>query len=406
MADAEAHVMPDGRLYMVGSTDVSGSKDYCSKEYHIWSTDDPELNDWVDHGAVFRNDISDPQIPWSPGTTLYAPDMAYKDGKYYLFICGMNALEAVASADSPAGPYGNVKRIGKADKDGIDPTVLVDDDGSVYYLWGQFHLRGMKLKDNMCEAVEESYTDNILTEEEHGFHEGASIRKINGKYYIIYTDISRGKATCMSYAVSDRPLGPYKKGGVIIDNVYCDPQTWNDHGSIQYYGGRWFVFYHRSTQNGVTCRRVCAEPITVLPDGSIPEVEMTSNGAGAPINAFERVDASLACRMKGSLYITPDPITPGAEILTDCGGGNWAEAWAEYKTLDLKNGAKRFAAEACGKGSVTVMTGGGKKIGSVSFDCGKRTVKETTLSDIPSGNMTVWMLFEGKLDFISFRFIK
>lgn len=56
-----------------------------------------------------------------------------------------------------------------------------------------------------------SHNDEILAEYEHGFHEGASIRKRNGRYYLVYTDISRGKATCMSYAVADSPLGSYKK---------------------------------------------------------------------------------------------------------------------------------------------------------------------------------------------------
>ena len=33
--DAEARVMPDGRLYLYGSNDLSGCADYCSKEYHV-----------------------------------------------------------------------------------------------------------------------------------------------------------------------------------------------------------------------------------------------------------------------------------------------------------------------------------------------------------------------------------
>ena len=406
MADAEAHVMPDGRLYMVGSTDVSGSKDYCSKEYHIWSTDDPELNGWTDHGAVFKNEAGSAQIPWSPGTTLYAPDMAYKDGKYYLYICGMNALEAVASADSPAGPYGDVKKIEAADKDGIDPTVFVDDDGQAYYLWGQFHLRGGRLRDNMYELCPGSVVDNILTEQEHGFHEGASMRKINGRYYIVYTDISRGKATCMSYAVSDSPLGPYKKGGVIIDNTFCDPQTWNDHGSIQFYKGRWYVFYHRSSQNCAACRRVCAEPITVLPDGSIPEVGMTSSGAGGALSAFDKTEASAACRMKGDLYIIPDPVNPGKEILTGCGGGNWTEAWAEYKYVDFGDGADSFTVTAQGKGSVTVMTENDGRIGTAEFDCKDRAAVSAKLTKKPVGRQALWLLFTGKFDLISFEFGK
>lgn len=80
---------------------------------------------------------------------------------------------------------------------------------------------------------------NLINEAEHGFHEGASIRKRNGIYYLVYTDISRGRATCLSYTMSHSPLGPFEKKGVIIDNTGCDPQTWNNHGSIAEFNGRW-----------------------------------------------------------------------------------------------------------------------------------------------------------------------
>lgn len=403
MADAEAHVMPDGRLYMVGSTDLSGVRDYCSHKYHIWSTDDPLLRDWTDHGAVFDNSPENPSVPGSCGVKLYAPDMAYKNGRYYLYICGADGFEAVASSDSVAGPYGDVRRIKGADGAGIDPSVFVDDDGQAYYIWGQFSLKGARLADNMYELAGE-IQDGVLTEQQHGFHEGASLRKINGKYYIFYTDVSRGRATCISYAVSDHPLGPYKKGGVVVDNAYCDPQTWNDHGSVQFFGGRWFVFYHRSSQCGNTCRRVCAEPLTVLPDGSIPEVPMTSSGADLPINAKCRVDASLACRMTGSTFITPDPENPGEEILTRCGGG-WAEAWAEYRPVDFGGGADTFGVTASGKGRITVMTENEGRLGSVNVDCEKRGTFEVKLSKRPSGVQTLWLLFDGgAVDVASFSF--
>ena len=65
MADGEAHVY-GGRLYLVGSTDISGNKNYCSGEYHIWSTDDPRLRNWVDHGVVFRHTPDDPTVSWAP----------------------------------------------------------------------------------------------------------------------------------------------------------------------------------------------------------------------------------------------------------------------------------------------------------------------------------------------------
>ena len=37
--DGEGRVMPDGRLYVYGSWDISGSKEYCTTELHCFSTD-------------------------------------------------------------------------------------------------------------------------------------------------------------------------------------------------------------------------------------------------------------------------------------------------------------------------------------------------------------------------------
>jgi hypothetical protein len=405
MADGEAHVFPDGRLYMVGSTDTSGSPDYCGSVHHIWSTDDPLLEHWVDHGPVFENSTEKPGIPWAPGVPLYAPDMICKDGRYYLYMCGANAFEAVASADQPEGPYGDVHRIEGADGDGIDPAVFVDDDGSAYYFWGQFHLRGARLKDNMYELDMTTFTDNILTEQLHGFHEGSSLRKLGGRYYMVFTDISRGRATCMSYAVADSPLGPYKKGGVLVDNIYCDPATWNDHGSIERFKGRTFVFYHRSSQNSGTSRRMCAEPITILPDGGIPEVPMTSAGASDPLDAFAEIDASLACRMKGSLYIAPDPRAPGRELLTRCGGGNWLEAWAEYRPVNFGTGAHKLTVNVSGRGAIILMTEHDGRIGRAAVDNDEPAFVEIALGKAPEGVQTMWLLFDGSsMEVRSFRF--
>ncbi|MNW18537.1 hypothetical protein D3C71_2181340 [compost metagenome] len=58
------------------------------------------------------------------------------------------------------------------------------------------------------------------------------MRKRNGIYYLVHTDISRGIASCLGCATSKSPLGPFEKRGIIIDNVGCDPGTWNNHGSI------------------------------------------------------------------------------------------------------------------------------------------------------------------------------
>ena len=408
--DAEARVMPDGKLYLYGSYDLSGCKDYCSKEYHVFVCEDEKMERWTDCGVSFRNDKEQSDVPWSPDMTLYAPDAIERDGKYYLYMCGANGFEGVAVADKPEGPFTDAQPLVGADGNGIDPSVFVDDDGQAYYFWGQFRLKGAKLNKDMVSLDLSTVQEGILTEMEHGFHEGSSIRKHNGKYYMVYTDISRGRATCMSYAVADAPMGPYKRGGVIVDNTYCDPASWNDHGSILEYKGQWYIFYHRSSQNSNTSRRVCAEKIWFNEDGSINEVRMTSHGASDAIDAFDWVDASCACRMKGSLFIVPeddtDPDDPNEVLLTAC-KGDCLDDWAEYSDLNFGCGAKRFAVRAKGKGRVSVLAEGGRVVGAVEI-CGKDWQEACcALNTVLCGEKPVWLQFAGDgMCIDAFRFEK
>ena len=393
--------MPDGRLYLYGSWERSGIDNYCSHELHCFSTDDME--NWTDHGVIFRNDEKFYGIPWNKNSKLYAPDAIEKDGKYYLYACGNRKEEGVALADSPIGPFSVAERIEIADGDGIDPTVFVDNDGQAYLFWGQFSLRGAKLADDMKTIIPESLTHGIITEWEHGFHEGASIRRRGDKYYMVYTDISRGKATCMSYAVAESPLGPYKKGGVIIDNIYCDPETWNNHGSIAEFKGQWYVFYHRSSQRRKTCRRVCAEPIFFDADGHIREVKQTSQGVSSPIPARSTVPARLACRMMGKCCIDqPD----GREVLMAKEGGHWRTPdWAEYKYLDFgTRSPKEFSANLRGTGRITVKTTDDQALATLSVATNGVEAARADLLSAVTGVQPLWLFLEGDFQLLDFSF--
>lgn len=57
IADPEAHVMPDGRVYVYGSWDRI-DETYCSRQYRVFST--ASMLDWTDHGVSF--DAQD--VPW------------------------------------------------------------------------------------------------------------------------------------------------------------------------------------------------------------------------------------------------------------------------------------------------------------------------------------------------------
>lgn len=399
--DVEARVMPDGRLYLYGSQDILGSATYCNKEYRVFSCGGERPENFVCHGVSFANTADKPGVPFAPDIELYAPDAIYKDGKYYLYFCCPGGIEGVAVSDSPSGPFTDARSIPGANGDGIDPAVFNDDDGQAYYFWGQFNLSGARLNDDMKTLDLSTLKRNIITERRHGFHEGASIRKRGGIYYMVYTDISRGKATCLGYATSKAPLGPYEKRGIIIDNMYCDPETWNDHGSIECYNGRWYVFYHRATQRNSYTRRVCAEPIYFNADGTINEVEMTSNGCSAPLDAKALIPSSCACRMKGNVYIKTE--SDGTECLDNCGGGSWTDDWAEYKYLDFGVRAARCTIRARGKGIITLKT--------ADSDCGSVTIDSADFAaytfDVTSlsGILPVWFAFNGRgISFLDFKF--
>ena len=351
---------------------------------------------------IFQNTDSFCGIPWSPKTPLYAPDCIHMDGKYYLYVCGRSREEGVAVADSPTGKFSPAERIEGADGDGIDPSVFVDEDGQAYLFWGQFSLRGGKLCDDMKTLDKDSVRRDILTEWEHGFHEGASIRRRGDKYYMVYTDISRGKATCLSYALAEHPLGPYKKCGVIIDNIYCDPESWNNHGSIAEYGGRWYVFYHRSSERKKTCRRVCVEPIEFDENGYIAEVEQTSGGAEGAIDARRTIPARAACRMMGKCYITHNG---EREVLISTRGGHWGIAdWAEYKYLDFGRGElDGFCAVVRGKGSIILRVDGGETIGVISFDEKNETAVRADIKSI-TGSRSLYLFLDGDFELKEFYF--
>lgn len=341
LADPEGHQWKDGRLYLYVSRDESPDY-YCSYQYDLISTSD--MKNWTITENAFASKGPNDQVPYSDGA-LYASDAAYKDGKYYLYYSMNDRIdEGVAVSDAPDGPFRNGQPMKGISQ--IDPAVFIDDDGQAYLYWGQFSAKGAKLKDNMLEVDTTTIVDGLVTEQEHFFHEGSSMRKRNGIYYLVYAHLRKGRPTCIGYATSKSPLGPFKYGGVIVDNAGCDPESWNNHGSICEFNGNWYVLYHRTTNGTRSLRKVCIEPITFNEDGSINEVEMTSQGAGDPLCAFDNIPAERACLLWGNTRIHLK--SQHDEELSGIQNDNYAV----YKYLDFGEGADTFTV------TVTPQSGG------------------------------------------------
>ncbi|WP_438850197.1 family 43 glycosylhydrolase [Bacteroides acidifaciens] len=256
--DSEAHVMPDGTLYIYGSFDDREDV-FCSEKYHVVST--PDMEHWTIHDISFTGQqvpwYNDPDAPKYPGidwsrptpfirkmleaarengddmkekfeqegekdkpALLFAPDCLERDGKYYLYFCMPDDSEGVAVSDRPEGPFADPVQLPCG---GIDPAVFIDDDGQAYYYWGQLFSHGVRLNPDMVSFNPEGIRDDLVTEETHFFHEGSSMRKIGDTYYYVYADMERGKPTSLGYSTGKSPLGPFTYRGIIIDNDGCDP---------------------------------------------------------------------------------------------------------------------------------------------------------------------------------------
>lgn len=154
----------------------------------------------------------------------------------------------------------------------------------------------------------------------HAFYEASSIRKINGLYYFIYSSENSNE---LCYATSRSPNGGFCYGGTIISNGDVGYQglppeqrsnmTGNDHGSLENIRGQWYIFHHRQTHRSTFSRQACAEWVTILPDGSIPQVEYTSMGLnGGPLLPQGEFPAPISC------VLTNGHMPHATNTLLDC----------------------------------------------------------------------------------------
>ncbi|MBR6029976.1 MAG: family 43 glycosylhydrolase [Clostridia bacterium] len=338
------------RVYVYGSHDIE-RKEYCGRNYVVWSAPVTDLTDWTCHGVSYETHYD---------SVLYAPDVVKKGDTYYLYAAEKRgSLIVAASSKTPWGPFENPVET----KLGFDPGVLVDDDGRAYAYWGGCAAPCYiaELEEDMATIREETLVSNPLghstcpwnpVDDGHislidGFFEASSPRKVLGKYAYIFSrryekpvpelGVFEPNNGFLSYRFSDSPFGPFIGGGDISFNggeILRDAEgvgtmtyQWgNNHGSIAEINGKWYVFYHRQTGVNEFSRQAMLEPIDVAlgrdgalyigdvrymngePVSSRP-VEMTSQGAHINgLDATGWISAGYACHIHGSrqrAYIEP-----------------------------------------------------------------------------------------------------
>jgi arabinoxylan arabinofuranohydrolase len=337
--DAEPYVFDD-RVYIFGSHDKFNGKGFCLNDYVSWSAPILDLGNWRFEGRILDRMI-DPNIT-NESIHVAAPDAKKgPDGRYYLYyFYAFDKYISVAVCNEPAGEYKfygevrypNGKRLGESNQDPLmfDPATFIDDDGKVYlyfgfapkpitrlYLLGKGKMEGgyvVELEQDMITA--KTSPKQVLPRrnkakdtpfENHEFFEASSMRKINGRYYYIYSSDQNHE---LCYAVGEHPTGPFSYGGTLVSNADIGYEGRKQNDALNYYGNnhgsivqikdQWYIFYHRHTNRHEYSRQACAEKITINPDGSIDQVEMTSCGLNnGPLPGRGTYSSHIACNLFG-----------------------------------------------------------------------------------------------------------
>lgn len=305
-ADPSAHVF-NNRIYIYPSHDIEtgmpendNGDHFAMRDYHILSMDSVG-GKVTDHGVAL--DVKD--VPWA-GRQMWAPDAAFKNGKYYLYFPVKDKQDVfrigVATSTSPTGPFkAQPKPIEGSFS--IDPAVFQDTNGASYMyvggIWGgqlqrwktgtydasvkpepgpnevALGPRVAKMSNDMLSFAEPVKEVKILDENgkpllsgdnKRRFFEGGWMHKYNGKYYFSY---STGDTHLLVYATGDSPYGPFTYKGVIMNPV----QGWTTHHSIIEKDGKWYIFYHDTELSGKTwLRNVKVTELKRTPDGGFETI--------------------------------------------------------------------------------------------------------------------------------------
>ncbi len=264
-------------LYTGHDIPAEGVEDYVMDNWLCFSSID--LINWKEHPSPLKaTDFS-----WAKGNA-YASSVIERNNKYYWYAAVSHAtIEGmaigVAVATYPSGPFRDAK--GSAlisrkmippttnQKANLDPTVIIDDDGQAYLIWGNQTCYIAKLNCNMI-AIDGPISTISLP----AFSEGAHLHKRDDWYYLSY---GYGMPEKIAYAMSRNIGGPWKFAGILNEIPYnCE----TNRPAIINFKGKSYLFYHNGALEGGGSHRrsVCIDDLHYNPDGTIQPVIMTSKG--------------------------------------------------------------------------------------------------------------------------------
>lgn len=249
-------------------------EDYADKfriyEWRLYSSKD--MVNWRDHGSPLSLD----DFEWA-GDLAGPGQCIMHNGKFYFFASIHSKLNdslsiGVAVADKIDGPYTDA--IGKPLVTGSDPTVFVDDDGSVYLFWGKEIVSFARLNDDMI-----SFNGKINQILPDCYTESPFLTKRNGKYHLLYA--AGGYPEHIAYSTAYNIEGPYVYEGEIMSAENFRIFT-NRCGVFNFKNHYYFVYHNCKLSRGNNFdRSIAIEEFSYTSDGFFPAIKQTDKGVEA-----------------------------------------------------------------------------------------------------------------------------
>ena len=190
-----------------------------------------------------------------------------------------------------------------------------------------------------------------------------------------------------------------------------------------------YIFGHRQTHGTGFSRQGVAEKVTILPDGSIPQVEITSCGLnGGPLSAKGTYQSYIACHLtEKDLSRVGDVLNPGPHLpvpelpsempyITEEENGDWEKGLKPYianlcegctagfKYFTFDGSEKTIALELRGSGSIQVMLDApnGPVAAELTHSSQNWDLSKTSLANISGTHALYLTTTDGSVDFAAF----
>lgn len=252
-----------------------------------------DLVSWQKHEKI----LDTARVSWAK-RAVWAPSVIKKENKYYLFF-GANDIQSddesggigIAVSDKPGGPYKDYLGKPLIDKfhngaQPIDQFVFHDKDGQYYLIYGGWkHCNIAKLNTDFTGFI--PFEDGTIFKEitPENYVEGPFIFIKDNKYYFMWSEGGwTGPDYSVAYAISDSPLGPFKRVGKILKQ---DPDiaTGAGHHSVIHNpeSDQYYIVYHRRPldETDRNSRETCIDRMYFNEDGTIKPVVITNEGVKA-----------------------------------------------------------------------------------------------------------------------------